>query len=107
MKINLFKYFSLLVCCFGLNGCGYLISFGQLMFDDTCSNWNCTHSDANPPKGDVCVTRELKDEYRLLSYQNSEKIRKMIVDGCRENQDYILKEDPKYIELRKEILKEI
>ena len=45
MKINLFKYFSLLVCCFGLNGCGYLISFGQLMFDDTCSNWNCTHYD--------------------------------------------------------------
>ena len=45
MKQILSKYFLLTVSCFGLNSCGYLISFGQLMFDDNCSNWNCTHYD--------------------------------------------------------------
>ena len=106
MKINLFKYFSLLVCCFGLNGCGYLISFGQLMFDDTCSNWNCTHNDDikidttfDPRLGPDCRRTvgqwmEWKEKHRLSDH-DYEKITELVVDGCRKNKSYTLKEDPK------------
>ncbi|MCE9735715.1 hypothetical protein HKO30_09705 [Neisseria meningitidis] len=36
MKQILFKYFMLITCVFGLSSCGYLLSFGQLMFDGSC-----------------------------------------------------------------------
>lgn len=57
MKQILFKYFMLITCVFVLSSCGYLLSFGQLMFDGSCADWNCSKLNPRWEKAvDTCTT---------------------------------------------------
>ena len=60
MKQILFKYFMLITCVFVLSSCGYLLSFGQLMFDGSCADWNCSKPTQRWAKAvDTCETENL------------------------------------------------
>ena len=67
MKQILFKYFMLITCVFVLSSCGYLLSFGQLMFDGSCADWNCSKPTQRWAKAvDTCETENLTIVLQVL-----------------------------------------
>ncbi|SUU37206.1 Uncharacterised protein [Actinobacillus seminis] len=70
MKKILFKYFMLITCVFGLSGCGYLLSLGQLMLDGRCGDWNCSGNSRWHKKVGDCYSRNLEVVKQQLGYKN-------------------------------------
>ncbi len=75
MKQILFKYFMLITCVFGLSGCGYLLSFGLLMFDGSCADWNCSEPTPRWKKAvDDCVDRNFEIVKQKFGHKDYEEV---------------------------------
>ena len=108
MKQILFKYFMLITCVFVLSSCGYLLSFGQLMFDGSCADWNCSKH-TKPTKRwakavDDCENRNLEIIKQRFGYKDyaevvlSEVGRQIQIPyQCRQsNGSYNVRKDKQY-----------
>ena len=105
MKQILFKYFMLITCVFGLSGCGYLLSFGQLMLDGSCADWNCSKPTPRWRKAvDDCENRNLEIIKQRFGYKDYAEVifsevgqQIQIPYQCRQsNGGYDIRKDKQY-----------
>lgn len=103
MKQILFKYFMLITCVFVLSSCGYLLSFGQLMFDGSCADWNCSKPTQRWTQAvHACYDLNFEIAKQKLGYENLEEVQdseigRNIYNQCVQNAGkYDIRKDKQY-----------